>query len=160
MALVIACAPPSGGPDAGPTVGASQPGVPATPPLPISVTDAKYGLLSVRTAPGARCQADLRITPGTYGDAPPTTLAGTSAGPDGFVTWTYVTPRVPSGTAGYTVTCQRDTASEAKTGNFTIPTRPMVASSLTVRVTTDLPPQEQVKIGRASWRGGGARRLG
>jgi hypothetical protein len=146
LALVIACAPPSSGPDASPTAAASQPGGAVTPPLPISVTDAKYGLLSVRTAPGARCQADLRITAGTYGDAPPTTLAGTSAGPDGFVTWTYVTPRVPSGTAGYTVTCQGDAASEAKTGNFTIPTRPMVASSLTVRVTTDLPLQEQVTV--------------
>ena len=145
-AFVIACAPPSAAPDASPTVAASQPGGPSTTPLPLSITDAKYGLLSVRTAPGARCQADLRITAGTYGDAPPTTLAGTSAGADGFVTWTYVTPRVPSGTAGYTVSCQGDTASEVKTGNFTIPTRPMVASSLTVRVTTDLPPQEPVNV--------------
>lgn len=145
-ALVIACAPPSAAPDASPTVAAPQTGGPSTTPLPLSITDAKYGLLSVRTAPGARCQADLRITAGTYGDAPPTTLAGTSAGADGFVTWTYVTPRVPSGTAGYTVSCQAETASEVKTGNFTIPTRPMVASSLTVRVTTDLPPQEPVNV--------------
>ena len=144
--LVTACAlPPGTAPDA-PTVAASQPGVPAITPLPISVTDAKYGLLSVRTVPGARCQADLRITAGTYGDVPPDALPGTSAGPDGFVTWTYSAPRVPSGTAGYTVRCQGDAASEVKTGNFTIPTRPIVASSLTVRVTTELPPQEQVNV--------------
>lgn len=145
--LVTACAPqPGAAPDASPTVAASQPGIatPAVTPLPISVTDAKYGLLSVRTVPGARCQADLRITAGTYGDVPPGTLPGTSAGPDGFVTWTYSAPRVPSGTAGYTVRCQGDAASELKTGNFTIPTRPIVASSLTVRVTTELPPHEQV----------------
>jgi hypothetical protein len=148
LAVVTACAPLSGGPDASPSV-ASQPGVSATPaitPLPISVTDAKYGLLSIRTVPGARCQADLRITAGTYGDAPPGTLPGTSAGADGFVTWTYSAPRVPSGTATYTVRCQGDAASEVKTGNFTIPTHPIVASSLTVRVTTDLPTQEQVNV--------------
>ena len=143
--VVTACAPPPGAaPDASPTVAASQPGAPASTPLPISVTDAKYGLLSVRTVPGARCEANLRITAGAYGDVPPGTLPGTSAGQDGFVTWTYSAPRVPSGTAGYTVRCQGDAASEVKTGNFTIPTRPIAASSLTVRVTTELPPQEQV----------------
>jgi hypothetical protein len=50
---------------------------------------------------------------------------------------------VPSGTAGYTVQCQGDAASETKTGNFTIPTHPIVATSLTVRVTTETPPNEQ-----------------
>jgi hypothetical protein len=146
--LLVSCAPPPGAsPDTSPNAGATPPGVsgaPAVTPLPISVTDAKYGLLSVRTVPGARCHADLRITAGTYGDAPPGTLPGTTAGLDGFVTWTYPAPRVPSGTAGYTVRCQGDSASEVKTGNFTIPTRPIVASSLTVRVTTELPPREQV----------------
>ena len=120
--------------------------MPASTPLPISVTDAKYGLLSVRTIPGARCQADLRIAAGTYGDAPPGALAGAIAGSDGFVTWSYSTPRVPSGTAGYTVRCEGGAASEVKTGNFTIPTHPIVASSLTVRVTTELPPHEQVDV--------------
>ena len=144
--LLVSCAPPPGaGPSA--TATATQPGVsgaPAAAPLPITVTDSKYGLLSVRTAPGARCQADLRIKAGTYGDAPPGTLTGATAGADGFVTWTYATPRVPSGTAGYTVRCQGEAASEVKTGNFTIPTRPIVASSLTVRVTAELPPHERV----------------
>jgi hypothetical protein len=142
--LVTTCAPaPSAsGPDASPTGGLSLPGIFGTP-LPISVTDAKYGLLSVRTAPGARCQVTLRITNGVYGDAPPGALAGQSAGADGFVTWTYSTPRVPSGTAGYTVQCQGDAASETKTGNFTIPTHPIVATSLTVRVSTETPPNEQ-----------------
>ncbi|HLA15183.1 MAG TPA: hypothetical protein VJZ25_09185 [Gemmatimonadaceae bacterium] len=143
--LVAACAPaPDAAPGASPTVAASQPGVLASTPLPISVTEAKYGLLSVRTVPGARCQADLRITAGTYGDVPPGALPGTTAGLDGFATWTYSAPRVPSGTAGYTVRCQGDAASEVKTGNFTIPTHPIVASSLTVRVTTDLPPHERI----------------
>src|SRR6266852_1370180 len=149
MALLIStCAPPpsANGPDAGPTGGLSLPDLFATPaiaPLPISVTDAKYGLLSARTAPGARCQASLRVAAGVYGDAPPDTLPGQSAGADGFVTWTYSAPRVPSGTAGYTVRCQGDAASETKTGNFSIPTHPIVATSLTVRVTTDTPPSEQ-----------------
>ena len=145
--LISACAPPprANGPDASPTGGLSLPNLfaPAITPLPISVTDAKYGLLSARTAPGARCQASLRVTAGVYGDAPPDTLPGQSAGADGFVTWTYSAPRVPSGTAGYTVRCQGDAASETKTGNFSIPTHPIVATSLTVRVTTDTPPSEQ-----------------
>jgi len=142
--LAVTCVPPpsASGPDATPTGGLSLPGIFATP-LPISVTDAKYGLLSLRTAPGARCQASLRVAAGVYGDAPPGTLAGQSAGADGFVTWTYSTPRVPSGTAGYTVQCQGDGAGETKTGNFTIPTHPIVATSLTVRVTTETPPNER-----------------
>lgn len=128
-----------------PEVQASAPALPTpeTTPPPISVTEAKYGLLSARTVPGARCQAILRVTAGTYGDAPPENLPGQSAGVDGFVTWTYSTPRVPSGTASYTVRCQGDAASTTKTGNFTIPTRPIVATSMTVRVTTDTPPGEQ-----------------
>jgi hypothetical protein len=146
--LVVTCGPPPAaiGPAASPTT--ALPGVPANPaitPLPIGVTDAKYGLLSVRTAPGARCQANLKVAAGAYGDTPPDTLPGQSAGADGFVTWTYSAPRVPSGTAGYTVTCQGDTASETKTGNFSIPTHPIVATSLRVRVTTDTPPREQFK---------------
>jgi hypothetical protein len=147
LLLVSCAAAPGAGPDGSQDPAVTQPSGPATPavtPLPISVADAKYGLLSVRTVPGARCQADLRITAGTYGDTPPGTLPGTTAGADGFVTWTYSAPRVPSGTAGYTVRCQGEGASEVKTGNFTIPTRPIVASSFTVRVTTELPPREQV----------------
>ena len=148
--LAAACgpAPTATRPDVSATANGSRPGVtaPAVTPLPISVTDAKYGLLSARTVPGARCQASLRVTVGVYGDVPPETLPGQSAGADGFVTWTYSAPRVPSGTAGYTVRCQGDAASETKTGNFTIPTHPIVASSLTVHVTTDTPPSEQFNI--------------
>lgn len=144
--LATACAaqPSVAPPDASPTGAASLPVVPAATPLSISVTDAKYGLLSVRSVPGARCQGSLRIGVGAYGDAPPDTLPATSAGADGFVTWSYPTPRVPSGTAGYAVQCQHDAVSAEKAGNFTIPTRPIVASSLTVRVTTESPPGVQV----------------
>lgn len=144
--LIGACAPPVTTPPDATSTGPG-PGVPATPaitPLPISVTDAKYGQLSVRTVPGARCQANLRIARGVYGDAPPDTLDGQTAGADGSISWSYSAPRVPSGTAGYTVRCQGDTASEVKTGNFSIPTHPIVASSMTVRVTDELPSQEQL----------------
>ena len=145
--LVGACtAPPVATPPDANSTGA-PPGVPATPattPLPISVTDVKYGQLSVRTVPGVRCQVNLRVARGVYGDAPPDTLDAQTAGADGMITWSYSAPRVPSGTAGYTVRCQGDAASEVKTGNFTIPTHPIVASALTVRVTAELPPQEQL----------------
>jgi len=130
-------------PGSGPGVDATATAVrPDATPLPISVTDVKYGLLAARTAPGARCEATLQIASGVYGDAPPGTLPTQTAGPDGLVTWTYSAPRVPSGTAGYTMRCQVDTASQVKTGVFSIPTRPLAPTSFTVRVTTDAPPHE------------------
>lgn len=119
------------------------PTTPAITPPPLSVTDVKYGLLSVRTAPGVRCNALLQIAGGYYGDIPPSTLPEQRAGPDGLLSWTYPTPRIPAGTGAYTANCQGSAASETKTGNFTIPTHPIVATSLTVHVTTDLPPREQ-----------------
>lgn len=142
--LVITCGPPprAGEPDPGPTTSGIAYATPGVTPLPISVTDAKYGLLAIRTAPGARCQADLRVAAGVYGDAPPGALPGQSADASGLVTWTYSAPRVPSGTAGYAVSCQGEAASETKTGNFTIPTRPIAPTAFSVRVTTDLPPHE------------------
>ncbi len=144
-ALVIGCSSSPTAPDGSP--GASSPGAfpatPATTRLPLSVTDVRYGLLSVRTAPGVRCTAFLQISGGYYGDVPPGTLPEQSAGPDGLISWTYPTPRIPAGTGTYTASCQSSSASETKTGNFTIPTHPIIATSLTVRVTTDLPPREQ-----------------
>jgi len=137
------------GPTAAPpgiSPGASRPGaLPASPGatvLPLSVTEVKYGALSVRTAPGARCSVFLQIGGGYYGDTPPGTLPEQSAGPDGLVSWTYPTPRIPSGTANYTARCDSATASETKAGAFSIPTRPLVAASLTVRVTAEAPPHE------------------
>ena len=130
------------------STGADAPGRPAAPatnPLPISVIEVKYGLLTVRTAPGARCDATLQITSGVYGDAPPGTLPVQSAGADGLVSWTYAAPRVPSGTAGYSMRCQSETASEVKTGVFSIPTWPISPVSFTVRVTTETPPHETFK---------------
>jgi len=143
-ALIVGCAAPTT-PDASPGVGAS-PGAVATAaitPLPLSVTEVKYGALSLRTAPGVRCNAFLQIAGGYYGDAPPGSLPEQSAGPDGLISWTYPTPRIPSGTGAYTAKCQNSTATETRSGNFTIPAHPIVATSLTVRVTTELPPREQ-----------------
>src|SRR5258705_13764004 len=44
------------------------------PPLSVTVTDVKYGLLAIRTMPGAQCDALLQISGGYYGDIPPGTL--------------------------------------------------------------------------------------
>jgi hypothetical protein len=145
--VVTACgsSPGAVAPTGSPGADASVLPAPATTPLPISVMDAKYGLLTARTAPGARCEATLQITSGVYGDAPPGTLPGQTAGADGLVTWTYAAPRVPAGTAGYSMRCQSETSSEVKTGVFTIPTRPISPVSFTVRVTTDAPPHETFK---------------
>jgi hypothetical protein len=145
-ALVVSSCSGQAGTQPGRSPGASgQPGGdPATSitTLSVTVTDVKYGLLAVRTAPGARCDAFLQISGGYYGDIPPGTLPQQSAGPDGLVSWTYPTPRIPAGTGTYTASCQGSAASETKTGAFTIPTRPIAPASFTVRVTTDLPPHE------------------
>lgn len=113
-------------------------------PLPLSVTEVKYGLLSIRTAPGVKCEASLRIAGGYYGDVPPGSLPEQSAGPDGLISWTYPTPRIPSGTGTYAANCKSAGASETKTGAFTVPTHPIIATSLIVHVTTELPPREQL----------------
>ncbi len=146
VGLIATCgSPPKAiAPDDSPGVRATASGpAPAAMPLPINVTESKYGILSARTAPGARCDASLRIASGVYGDTPPGALPGRTAGVDGIVSWTYSAPRVPAGTAGYTVRCQVETASEVKSGVFTIPTRPIAATSFTVRITTEEPPHER-----------------
>jgi hypothetical protein len=147
--LLAACSGPTGRSPSGPPRVSGEPGrssgdATATPlpPLSVTVTDVKYGLLSVRTAPGARCNAYLQISGGYYGDIPPGTLLEQSAGADGLISWTYPTPRIPAGTGTYTANCQTAASSDTKTGAFTIPTRPIAPASFTVRVTTDLPPHE------------------
>jgi len=141
--LGSACLPRATAPDVTPLPGSSVAGSgPATTPLPISISEASYGRLSLRTAPGARCGAELRVAAGVYGELPPGSLAEQAADVGGTVTWAYSAPRVPSGTASYTVTCHADAAAETKTGSFTIPTRPISPTSFTVRVTTDTPPHE------------------
>lgn len=145
-ALAVGCAAPTT-PDRSPGANTSSPAVAATPantPLPLSVAEVKYGALSVRTAPGVRCNAVLQIAGGFYGDVPPGSLSEQSAGADGLITWTYPTPRIPAGTGAFTANCQSSTATETKSGNFTIPTHPILATSLSVRVTTELPPREQI----------------
>ncbi|HEV8230637.1 MAG TPA: hypothetical protein VGQ86_11830, partial [Candidatus Limnocylindria bacterium] len=103
-------------------VGGTAPVATAAPTVALSVSEARYGSLVVRTDAGARCGALLRIRAGTYGDAPPGTLADQTAGADGLVSWTYAAPRVPAGTASYTVSCQSSAASESRSGAFSIPT--------------------------------------
>jgi hypothetical protein len=143
--LVSGCGIPAQTPAVTADPGASQPSSAATPTsLSISVSDAKYGALSLRTAPGATCNVSLQTPVGFYGDAPPRALPDQIATQDGTVTWTYPTPRIPSGTASYTARCQSPTSSETKNGAFFVPTRPMTAASLTVRVTMDAPPHETV----------------
>lgn len=143
VALFAACAQtPSATPGTSPVADPSAAATAGAAPLPISVMEAKYGLLTLRTAPGVSCSARLQITPGFYGDPPPSTLAEQVANTNGIVSWTYATPRIPSGTASYTASCQSPTASETRNGVFTVPTDPMSAASLTVRVTTEPPPHE------------------
>jgi hypothetical protein len=144
--LVTACSGPIGSSPSGAPGVTGEPGQSSgatfPPPLAVTVTEVKYGLLSVRTAPGASCNAYLQISGGYYGDIPPGSLPEQSAGSDGLISWTYPTPRIPAGTGTYTASCQSSAASDTKAGVFTIPTRPIAPASFTVRVTTDLPPHE------------------
>lgn len=143
LALVSAC----GGPRTAATATASlapkaAPSTPPTePPLQIVVTSAKYGALALGTSPGAQCSADVHITPPDSGDAPPKTLPALAANASGVVEWTYSTPRVPHSAANYWITCTLGSSSVMETATFDVSPAALVASGLTVRISTATPPR-------------------
>ena len=127
----------------GATVGAqssSLPGGIATETLKVSVTDATYGALSATTTGGALCSGLLRVGAGHFGEAPPDTLPIVAASAAGVARWTYPSPRVPKGTATYSVTCTSGSTSGTATGSFTVEPGAMRATAFTAHVTVDAPP--------------------
>jgi hypothetical protein len=137
-ACCVACAVPSATlPTASPPLGPAA----SEPSLRVAITSSTYGSLEVRTATGAECSAELRVGAATYGDTPPSSLPPRVAGTDGVVRWTYAAPRTPGGPGSAAITCRTGSGSGTTSGSFSIDRPPMVASALTVRVTTDAPPQ-------------------
>jgi hypothetical protein len=110
--------------------------------LPVRVTESVYGALTLQTAKDAECSAELRAAAPSFGEAPPSALPARLASGAGIVRWTYPAPRVPGATAYYTVACHSGAASGTATGMFSVDRGPIVASALTVRVSTDAPPRE------------------
>ena len=143
LALASACAAPrtAATPTASLAPKAAQSLAPTEPPLQIVVTSAKYGALALVTSPGAQCSADVHITPPDSGDAPVKTLPVRAASATGAVEWTYATPRVPHSAANYWVTCTLGASSVTETPTFDVSPAALLASGLTVRISTAAPPR-------------------
>jgi hypothetical protein len=110
--------------------------------LAVVVTESAYGTLALQTARDAECSADLSAVAPSFGEAPPSTLPAQVATSAGIIRWTYAAPRLPGATAYYRVSCSAGSVSGSATGSFSVARGPMVASALTVRLSTDSPPRE------------------
>jgi hypothetical protein len=115
---------------------------PAVTGLAVTVTESAYGTLALQTANGAECSAELSAVAPSFGEAPPSALPAQVATTSGVVRWTYPAPRLPVATAYYRVSCHAGSASGSADGQFSVSRGPMVASALTVRLSTDSPPRE------------------
>ena len=109
---------------------------------PVTVTESAYGTLALQTAKGAECSAELTALAPSFGEAPPSALPAQVATSVGIIRWTYAAPRLPVTTAYYRVSCHAGSVSGSTTGQFSVARGPMVATALTVRLSTDSPPRE------------------
>ena len=115
---------------------------PAPTDLPVTVTESAYGTLALQTAKGAECSAELIALAPSFGEAPPSALPAQVATSAGIIRWTYAAPRLPVATAYYRVSCRAGPVSGSSIGQFSVARGPMVATALTVRLSTDGPPRE------------------
>ena len=115
---------------------------PAPTDLAVTVTESAYGALALQTAKGAECSAELTALAPSFGEAPPSALPAQVATSAGIVRWTYAAPRLPVTTAYYRVSCHVGSVTGSSIGQFSVARGPMVATALTVRLSTDSPPRE------------------
>jgi len=115
---------------------------PAATDLAVTVTESTYGALALQTAKGAECSADLTAVAPAFGEAAPTALPAQIATAAGIVRWNYPAPRLPTAIAYYRISCRSGSAAGSANGQFSVSRGPMVASALTVRLSTDSPPRE------------------
>ncbi|HYK99330.1 MAG TPA: hypothetical protein VEU77_13155 [Candidatus Acidoferrales bacterium] len=126
------------------TQAAATPAVTGAAALAVSLTDATYGSLAVLTAAGASCSAQIRITPGDFGEPPNVGVVPDQvAGPSGIVRWTYPAPRVGNSAGSYDVHCQSGTSSGSVYGRIDTARPPMVATDIAVHITTATPPRPE-----------------
>jgi hypothetical protein len=132
-------APPSGASatasDA-PALGGTAP----TASVKAAITAQTYGSVEVTTDPGAQCTVQVRVSASDVGEDPTPKLAPQVAPASGVLRWTYSAPRVPQSRGEHVVACTRDGASSVEVRGIFDTYRPsMVATALTVRVSTDTP---------------------
>ena len=145
LAVAAACtrAPAAAGPSSAPSSSAPLASVaPAATDMAVTVTESTYGTLALQTAKGAECSAELTAVAPAFGEAPPSALPAQIATAAGIVRWSYPAPRLPVTTAYYRVNCRAGSSSGAANGQFSVSRGPMIASALTVRLSTDNPPRE------------------
>ena len=126
-----------------PPQAAATTGVSGAATLGVSVTDAAYGSLAILTAVGASCSAQIRITPGDFGEAPSVGVPDQIAAPSGIVRWTYPAPRVGNTSGSYDVRCQSGTSSGGANGRIDAARPPMVPTDIAVHITTATPPRPE-----------------
>jgi len=116
----------------------------ATTSLRLSITDSRYGVVAIQTAPGASCAVDVVVVATTYGEVPPATLASLTVPASGIAQWTYATPRLPDSNGVHWVTCKNGSDGARESKGFAVARAPIAASGLTVRVATDAAPKDTV----------------
>lgn len=102
----------------------------------LAVTGANYGSLSLSAPAGSACSVAIRVIPGTRGERPPTTIAAT-VGASGRLDLRYPAPRVPPGEARYDVACGTASGNLGASAPFTVPSRIISPSSITVHLVAD-----------------------
>jgi hypothetical protein len=108
--------------------------------LKVAITGSTYGAVEVNTDAGAECAVEVRVAYGDVGEHPLGRLAPQVAPAGGHLAWTYAAPRMPQTRGEHWVTCTRGGATAQPAMAFFDTYRaPMIATALTVRVTTDTP---------------------
>ena len=148
FAFLVACAPARATPSSQPSSAATAVDVPGTgavtaAPPKVRVTSSTYGALQITADAGAECSAEIHVAFGNVGENPVRKLSAQVVSAAGALGWTYAAPRIPQTRGEYAVSCTRGGAkSETVIATFDTFRPPMVATGLTVHVTTDAPPDE------------------
>jgi len=101
--------------------------------LAVHVTSSSYGAVTVTAAPGAACTLEVSVDRGTFGDGPPSSVAGT-ADASGILALRYSAPQVPAGRGRHLITCDDGTRAVSASAEFDIASGLLDPRRLHVRV--------------------------
>jgi hypothetical protein len=101
--------------------------------LAVHVTSSSYGAVTVTAAPRAACTLEVSVDRGTFGDGPPSSVAGT-ADASGILALRYPAPQVPAGRGRHLITCDDGTRAASASAEFEIASRPLDPTRPRVRV--------------------------